>query len=307
MTERVLFDTDPGCDDALMLAMAFGHPDVDVVGLTTVAGNTTVENTTANARAIASFAGAEIPVVRGAGRPLVSDLSTAEWVHGERGLRGRELLPDADGERGDRHAAAHIVAAAREYGADLTIAAVGPFTNFALALALEPDLPEMVGDIYVMGGATLTAGNVTPAAEANVHNDPEAASRVVQDCRANLVGLDVTMEATLPFDLPDYLDDTHPWKGVVSEWLDYPAEVNDFVEDSGYAVHDAAVAADLIGGVLDFEPYHVEVDTSQGPSRGSTICDYHGIGDEAANTDVAVAIDTEGFRECFLESMEGLR
>jgi len=307
MAEPILFDTDPGADDALMLTMAFGHPKIDVVGLTTVAGNTTVENTTENARRIAALADADIPVVRGAGRPLVSELSTAEWVHGEKGLRGREFLPEVEADEGERHAAQYIVDAAREYGEELTIAAVGPQTNLALALALEPELPDLVGDVYVMGGSTFSGGNVTPAAEANIHNDPEAAARVFQDCEVNLAGLDVTMDATLPFDLADRIEDTHPWKDAVTAWMDYPEGVNDFVEAEGYAVHDAAVTADVIAGVLTYEPYHVEVDTSEGPSRGSTICDFHGIGGEAENAKVATAIDTAAFRECFLESLAGLR
>ncbi len=307
MGQRVLFDTDPGADDALMLTMAFGHPDIDVVGLTTVAGNTTVENTTENARRIAALAGADVPVVKGAGRPLVAELSTAEWVHGEKGLRGRTHLPEADPDVGDRHAAEYIVEAAHEHGDELTVAAVGPQTNLALALALEPDLPDLVGDVYVMGGSTFSGGNVTPAAEANVHNDPEAAARVFQDCEVNLAGLDVTMDATLPFDLGDRIEDTHPWKDAVTAWMDYPEGINDFVEEEGYAVHDAAVTADIIDGVLTYEPYHVEVDTSEGPSRGSTICDYHGIGGEDPNARVATDIDTLAFRECFLESLDGLR
>jgi inosine-uridine nucleoside N-ribohydrolase len=308
MATRVLFDTDPGCDDALMLASALGHPGIEVAGVTTVAGNTTVEHATANARSILAAAGAEdVPVARGCERPLVGDLTTAEWVHGPRGLRGREHLPAAPAEgTADAHAAEFIVETARESDGDLTIAAVGPSTNLALAVALEPRLPDLVEDIYVMGGATAVPGNVTPAAEANVHNDPEAASRVVQDCGVDLVGLDVTMSATVPTDLFGGSGVGDRWAALLADWLDYPEEVADTVEGEGYAVHDAAVAADAVADVLTFEPYHVEVDTSAGPSRGATICDYRGVGGRDANARVAVDIDVSAFRHYVREGIAGL-
>jgi inosine-uridine nucleoside N-ribohydrolase len=311
MATRVLFDVDPGCDDALMLASALGHPGIEVAGVTTVAGNTTVENATANARSILSFAGAEdIPIARGCERPLVGDLTTAEWVHGPRGLRGRDHLPSEPPEGTvDVHAAEFIVEAAREHGEDLTIAAVGPQTNLALAVALDPRLPDLVGDIYVMGGATAAPGNVTPAAEANVHNDPEAASRVIQDCGVTLVGLDVTMSATVPADLVADPAVEDRWSGLLADWLDYPADVADAVTGEGYAIHDAAVAADLAADdpVLTAEPYHVEIDSSAGPARGATICDYHGVGGVDPNARVAVDIDVAGFREYVREGVRRLR
>jgi inosine-uridine nucleoside N-ribohydrolase len=304
MAQQVLFDTDPGCDDAVMLALALGHPDIDVVGLTTVCGNTTVENTTRNALSVLELGdAADVPVARGCGRPLVGALSTAEEIHGEGGIRGDLPTPTTDPV--DAHAVEFMIDCAHRYGEDLAIAAVGPPTNLALALAQEPRLPELVGDIYVMGGNPLAPGNKTPAAEANFHNDPEAAARVLQDARVTLVGLGVTNEATV---LPDRIERYRASNGIletVGDWLAYPDAVPGIYDQIGYAMHDAAVAAALLDAdVLTRETYHCEVDTSNGPSRGSVVCDVHGVTGKDATTDVAVDIDVERYRALLGDGIE---
>ncbi|QLC34758.1 nucleoside hydrolase (plasmid) [Halarchaeum sp. CBA1220] len=305
MSRKVLFDTDPGCDDAVMLAVALGHDDIDVVGLSTVCGNTTVENTTRNTQAILELGGRDdVPVARGCARPLVDELATAEWVHGEGGIRGDLPYPD-EADVVESHGADFILEQAYEHGTDLTIAAVGPLPNLALALAKEPDLPEIVGEIYVMGGAALAGGNVTPVAEANFHNDPAAASRVVQDAHAKMVGLDVTDRASIPFEDIEEYEERGGAFDVVAEWLRYPTETLD-VGEEGPAIHDAAVVADLIDpDVLDFEEYYCEIDTTGGPSHGSVICDQHDIYGEEPNTHVAVDIDVERYRETVEAGLEG--
>lgn len=304
MARQVLFDTDPGCDDAVMLAMALGHPDIEVVGLSTVCGNTTIENTTHNALSILELGrGTDIPVARGCGRPLVGSLSTAEEIHGEGGIRGD--LPEPTVEPVDAHGAEFMIEKAHEYGEDLTIAAVGPLTNLALALAIEPRLPELVGDIYVMGGNALAPGNKTPAAEANFHNDPEAAARVLQDGRVKLVGLDVTTDATVSMERIERYQSSDGILGTVGDWLSYGDAISETDDQAGYAVHDAAVAADLIDPeTLTCETYHCEVDTETGPSRGNVVCDVYGVTDEDAATDVAIDLDVERYRELLVEGVE---
>jgi inosine-uridine nucleoside N-ribohydrolase len=281
--------------------MALGLEDIEVVGLTTVCGNSTVDNTTENALSILELAGVDIPVARGCGRPIEGELETAEWVHGPDGIRGD--LPDPGGEPVDQHAAEYIVETARAYGEELTIAAVGPLPNLALALAIEPDLPELVGDIYLMGGAALTIGNATPMAEANFRNDAVAASRVIQDAHPYHVGLDVTNHATVPADTIEHYQAQDGALGVVGDWLDYPPEVTDIV-DGGAAVHDAAVVADIVGDVLTYEEYYCEVDTTGGPSHGATVCDANGVLGEEPNTAVAVDIDVPAYRELLREGVE---
>ncbi len=316
MATKVLIDTDPGVDDALALTTALGHPDLSVVGLTTVAGNTTLENATRNALSILTMAGrTDVPVAAGCERPLVGDLTTAEWVHGEGGLRGDLPTPEADPV--DAHAADFLADAAHEHGDDLVLACIGPPTNLALALARDPDLADVVSDVYLMGGAFRGPGNVTPAAEANFHNDPEAASRAVEDATPRLVGLDVTDRATVPRDRirraragEDCGDDRDTGSEAtendplttVDEWLDYPENSLDFRPDGAHVVHDTAVVADVAAGVLDFERYAVEVDTTGGPSRGSSVADLRGVTDRDPNARVATDIDVEAYRDVVVES-----
>jgi len=303
MTPKVLFDTDPGCDDAVMLAMALGHDAVDVVGLSTVCGNSTVANTTRNALAILDHGDFDVPVARGCERPLVDDLTTAEWIHGDAGLRGD--LPDPTSEPIDEHGADFVVEQAREHGDDLTIAAVGPQTNLALALAKEPDLPAMVDEIYLMGGAAFQSGNVTPVAEANFHNDPAAASRVIQDADPRMVGLDVTNGASPAPETIDTYEDRGGGFAAVADWIGYPEAAQGVGQDR-LAVHDAAVAAALVDpDVVTFEEYFCEVDTTGGPSHGAVVCDRYGVCDAEPNTSVAVDLDVERFRSVFRAGVEG--
>ena len=303
MPRTLHIDADPGCDDAIMLAMALGLDELDLVGVSTVAGNTTIENATRNAGSILALGEADVPVARGCGRPIEDDLATAEWVHGEGGLRGD--VPEPATEPVDVHGADFIVEQAREYGDELVIAAVGPFTNLALALAKEPALPELVDDIWLMGGAAFTTGNVTPAAEANVHNDPVAASRVFQDARPKMVGLDVTDRATVPLQRVEaYRGDGGRYEPI-ADWLDYPDEVLD-LNEGGPAIHDAVVTAALADpAVLDFEKYYCEVDTTGGPSHGGVVCDERDVYDAEPNVEVAVDIDVDRYRELLYEGVEG--
>ncbi|WP_122090786.1 nucleoside hydrolase [Halalkalicoccus subterraneus] len=293
----LLVDTDPGCDDALALLLAL-ESDLDVVGLTTVAGNSTIENTTRNTLSVLDFLDSDLPVARGADRPLVKRQDTAEFIHGEGGLKGD--LPDPTHEPVDTSGAEFIVEKAREDG-NLTIAAIGPLTNLALALGIEPDLPELLDEVLVMGGAVYAPGNRTPAAEANLHADPDAASRVLQSLDPTFVGLGVTMRATLD---PATLDLSGRRGAVVEEWLEYyPDEVKDRYGIEHSPVHDAAVIAQLTDDVLTTEERALEIDTREGPCRGTLVADEYGVTEAPENGRVATDIDVERFREAMGEAI----
>lgn len=294
----LLIDTDPGCDDALALLLAL-ESDLDIVGLTTVAGNASIENTTRNALALLDFLDSDLPVARGADRPLVKEQDTAEFIHGAGGLKGD--LPDPSRKPVDRSGAEFIVERAREDG-NLTIAAIGPLTNLALALAIEPDLPNYLDEVCVMGGAARSPGNRTPAAEANLHADPDAASRVLQSARPTFVGLGVTMRATLD---PATLNLAGPRGEIVEEWLTYyPDEVRERYGLAHSPIHDAAVIAGLTDEVLTTEERALEIDTSEGPCRGALLSDEYGVTGEPENGAVATEIDVERFRELMRAAIE---
>ncbi|WP_323192254.1 nucleoside hydrolase [Halostella sp. PRR32] len=306
MVTRVHLDVDPGSDDAVMIAMALGHPSIEVASMSTVGGNSTVDNTTRNALAILErFDRTDVPVARGASEPMEGTFDTAEWIHGENGIRGD--LSEPSTEPVEAHGAELIVRQAREHGDDITIVAVGPMTNLAMALQLEPSLPDMVDGIYLMGGAATVAGNKTPMAEANFHNDPVAASRVIQSGRPFMAGLDATHDATVSGEMIDEYSGLDEPYDIVGPWLDYPDEIKRLGGGMDPAIHDAAVVAHLIDPeVLTFESYYLDVETTSGLCRGAVVCDERRVTDNDPNAEVAVAADTGRFRSVFEEAIDGL-
>jgi inosine-uridine nucleoside N-ribohydrolase len=310
MAEKLLLDVDPGIDDALAVLMALGNGDVEVVGLTTVMGNTTIENTTKNALALLEFVDrTDIPVAKGANRPFSDGLVMAEYVHGPGGMPKtvRESLPVPSTEPVDQHAVDFILEQAREHSDDLTIAAVGPQTNVALAMALDPTLPDTVADIYQMGGALKTTGNVTPQASFNFYVDAVAAARVVQDACPTVVGLDVTEPAFLPSEAQERFRGQGTYSDVVADILEYKAQGPDgTVAEGGSITSDAVVLAGILGDPLTYEDAYVEIDTTGGSSNGATIYDEHGVYEKPPNCTVALDVDIERCREVVLSNLERL-
>jgi purine nucleosidase len=191
----LIIDTDPGIDDAMAIAVALASPELELLALTTVFGNHHLEVTTANAQRVLDVLGApDVPVVAGAERPLLRAPSPpATFVHGNDGLGDIDLPPPSRPPRTDPRAAAFILETAARHQGDLTLVTIGPLTNLALALRLEPNLVSMLDQVVVMGGAATVPGNVTPSSEANIWNDPEAAEIVFSSgLPLTMIGLDVT-------------------------------------------------------------------------------------------------------------------
>lgn len=313
MARKVLFDVDTGCDDATMLLTALTADEVEVVGVSTVFGNAPLENTTQNTLSILEYVGrGDVPVAEGCARPFnavqtESSPDDIDDIHGETGLTADLPLVDAEEmELDGRHAAEFIIDMAEEHD-ELTIAAVGPQTNLALALALEPDLPEMVDDIYVMGGAVFRPGNVRPTAEFNFYEDPEAAARVLETGETKLVALDVTEQTHIPLDEIEALAE----KG--GPHAQFAALMNYYTDESidrygyeGPVVHDSVVAADLIDGILDFEDHYVEVSVHDPLTRGESVGDARGVLGEEPNTVVATEIDVERYQSVVLGHLRSL-
>jgi purine nucleosidase len=198
----VILDVDTGTDDALALGYAVASPRIELVAVTTVAGNVGVEKTTANTLAVLDWLGAgDVPVHRGASRPLVRPHRDAVYFHDEGGLGGAQLPPSTRSIGGDRGPAA-LIRLARLRPRELTLVTLGPLTNLAIALNVEPNLPELLKSVVVMGGAYSVPGNTTPAAEFNILVDPEAAEQVFTARFPTLttVGLDVTERVALTRD-----------------------------------------------------------------------------------------------------------
>jgi len=306
MSTPALIDVDPGNDDAVLLALAIASDELDVSGVTTVAGNAPLADTSRNARAVLDWLGAgEVPVSEGADRPLTRAQEGAD-VHGPGGLFGD--IPEPERSPIETPGPVHIVEEARARRGELTLVAVGPLTNVAIALALEPDLPELLDDLVVMGGSAWAGGNTTPAAEFNFYADPEAARRVVRDAAPKIVGLDVTGRATIsPGKLRELSEAEEPLH-TIAGWLAYaePDAVGDVlaVEDRP-SIHDPTVGAHLVADVLEFESYPATVETC-GDSRGALVADDRRWSEAEPNAEVAVDIDLDAFRSAILGTLREL-
>ena len=201
---RVIYDTDPGVDDAMALYYALAHPDIDVVGVTTTFGNVTVEQAARNALYLLAIAGrGHIAVTQGAAAPIVkAGEAPPAHIHGADGLGNLPQRVATGNALDARPSAQFIVDMARQHPGEITVVAVGPLGNLALALAIEPQLPRLLRKVLTMGGAVLEPGNVSPVAEANIWNDPHAADIVFgAGFDLTMVGLDVTHQVILPVTL----------------------------------------------------------------------------------------------------------
>jgi inosine-uridine nucleoside N-ribohydrolase len=301
MSTPILLDCDPGHDDAIAILLALGSPELELRGITTVAGNQTLEKTTANAIRVLELAEAEIPVAAGADRPLVRDPYVASYVHGETGLDGPDLPPPA-GEPVAEHAVDFLAQSV----AGTTLVATGPLTNVALMLARYP---EARPDRLVLMGGAIAEGNVTPAAEFNIWADPEAAARVfASDLDVTMVGLDVTHRALVTGAHAERLRANGRIGGVVADLLDFYGAFHKQVYDfDGSPIHDAVAVAQVARPeLLELRELNVEIDCESTLCRGRTVVDVWRRSGRDPNANVAVGIHADRFVELLLERLAGL-
>ncbi len=286
----MLIDCDPGLDDAIAILTA-AHL-ADLVGITTVNGNVGIDHTTHNALAVIETAGLDIPVHRGASRPMISPTIDASHVHGPTGL-GSVDIPEVSGSPASHDAVGFILDMSRSI-AGLHLVAVGPLTNIALALQADPDLPARLAGITIMGGAAV-GGNVTPVAEFNIWADPEAAAIVFRDAPGlTMVGLDVTHKILLGASERDRLREAaFPAAVLAADLLDYAVERSGEMRGwSGAPIHDAsAVVAAVRPELFDGEFRHVDVELHGTLTRGMTVVDQRGSAD--STTDAATRVLTD--------------
>jgi inosine-uridine nucleoside N-ribohydrolase len=301
----ILIDCDPGHDDAIALLLALASPEVEVLGVSTVAGNQTLDKTTANAIRVLEFVGrTDIEVAAGADRPLVREQHVAANVHGETGLDGPDL-PPPQSEPVAVHAVEFLAEKIRASVEPVTLVPVGPLTNIALLLALHPDArPDR---IVLMGGA-IAEGNVTPAAEFNIWADPEAAARVFKSgIDVTMVGLDVTHKALFTQTHVGLL--TGRAGRMVAELLRFYSTFHRRVyKFDGSPIHDAlAVASVLNTDLVGTLKRNVEIDIESELCRGRTVVDLWQRTDRDPNAHVGVEVDAEGFLELLIERINSLQ
>ena len=299
-TRRIIIDTDPGQDDALAILLALGSAELEIVGLTAVAGNVPLALTEKNARKICELAGRpDIRVFSGAVRPLVRNLVTAEHVHGKTGLDGPDL-PEPTMKLQDRHAVDFIVETLmREEKGSITLCVLGPLTNIALALIREPRIAPRIREIVLMGGGFFEGGNITPTAEFNIHVDPHAADVVFRaGVPIVMMPLDVTHKALTTASRVAAL------RKLGTKVGDAAAALLDFFErfdeekygTDGAPLHDPCVIAYLLKPEL-FRGRHcnVEIETASELTMGMTVVDWWGVTGRAKNALVMRDVDADGF------------
>ena len=265
MTHKIILDTDPGIDDAMAIFFAFQAKEIEVLGLTTVYGNVPAEMAAQNGLALVELAGLDIPVCKGVARPWVGEESTyAHFVHGDDGF-GNINHPPTTRTLDPRPSAQFIIDMARKYPGEITIVAVGPLGNLALALRLEPALPSLVKAVNIMGGAAFVPGNVTPIAEANIWNDAYAAEIVfAADWEVNMFGLDVTYD--VPFK-PEFIESLATVNPVLGGFVAKAAKFySDFYsqgkEERVCFFHDAFPIAYLLqADLFEMTPGHMRIGT----------------------------------------------
>ena len=271
MPTPVIIDTDPGIDDAVALALAIGSPAIDLVAVTTVAGNASLECTTRNARDLLRLLGSDTtPVASGAHRSITRVVEHhRKSPHGENGLGEVQLDPNPHPLASNQAVDLMANTLINWTGSPLTIVAIGPLTNIALLLALYPEAAEKIGELVVMGGC-IGRGNITPVAEFNTWTDPEAAHRVLAESGLpiRIVGLNVTRAATVD---EAFVRALAPRSSAGSTLADMVSAYGDTMP-SGKPLHDAlAVAAVINSRLITTSSASVEIDTSIGAGRGQTI------------------------------------
>ena len=308
-TIPTILDCDPGHDDMVAILLAAAHPRIDLLAITTVAGNGTLERTTHNARAICSMAGIhDVAIAAGAPGPLVGSLRTASHVHGESGLDGAELAA-ADVPLAAEHAVDLMARLLREATQPLTLVPTGPLTNIALLLRTYPGLAQRVREIVLMGGST-GVGNVEPLAEFNVHVDPEAAEVVFSSgLPVTMCGLNVTHQALATEAVLERV------RGLGTPLADTVVRLLGFFRDRyrdiwglpAPPVHDPVAVARVIDpGLVRCEEAHVAVELHGTHTRGATVCDRFGLRGRAPNASVAVELDAARFWDLVVSAVDRL-
>jgi purine nucleosidase len=310
MTARkIIIDTDPGQDDAVAILLALGSPDeIEVLGITAVAGNVPLPLTEKNARIVCELAGrSDVKVFAGCYAPLERKLVTAEHVHGKTGLDGPEL-PDPVMSLQDQHGVDFIIETLMaEPAGTVTLCPLGPLTNIAAALQKAPEIARRIQEIVLMGGAYFEVGNITPAAEFNIYVDPEAAKIVfASGVPIVVMPLDVTHKALVTKPRNDAFRALGSKAGLAV------AEMTDFFErfdkekygSQGAPLHDPCVTAYLIRPEL-FSGRHinVEIETGSELTLGMTVADWWGVTDRPANATFMGDIDADGFFDLLTERL----
>ncbi|MDC6168147.1 nucleoside hydrolase [Paucibacter sp. XJ19-41] len=307
--KKIIIDTDPGQDDAVAILLALASPELEVLGLTTVAGNVPLALTSRNALMVCELAGRrDIPVYAGADRPLLKPLVTAEFVHGKTGLDG-PTLPEPTLALAEGHAVDFLIDTLMREDS-VTLCPLGPLTNIALALAREPRIAARIERIVLMGGGGFEGGNITPAAEFNIYVDPHAADLVFRSgVPITMAPLDVTHQALTTRARVAAIRALGTLLGeAVALWLEFFERFDEqkYGQEGG-PLHDPCVIAWLLRPELfTGRDCHVAIETASPLTQGMTVIDWWGVTGKPANAHVLGGLDADGFYALITERLARL-
>lgn len=305
MKRKIIIDCDPGHDDAIAILLAAANPNIELIGITTVAGNAEVEKTTINALKICEIARIEhIPVAKGVGQPLVRIRETAPDIHGDSGMDG-PILPLPTKTIISEHGVDFIIRELLESEGDITLVPVGPLTNIALAMRKEPLILTKIQEIVIMGGGRF--GNKTPAAEFNIYVDAEAAKVVFESgVPITMMGLDLTHQAMATNEIKARIS------AVNNRVADFVVELLDFFSDTyrevfgfaGAPIHDACCVAYCIDPTAFIcKSFHVDIETKGEYTYGMTVIDQYNVTGKKPNVNVALTLDQDKFWTMLIETV----
>jgi len=304
---KIILDCDPGHDDAIAMILAQGDPSIDLVAITTVAGNQTLEKVTRNARAIASVAGISAPIAGGCTKPLVRAQVIADYIHGESGLEG-PVMPEITVPLSDKHGVDLIIETIMTHEpGEITLVPTGPLTNIAMAARREPKIVDRVREVVLMGGG-YHIGNWSAVAEFNIVADPEAAHIVFSESwPVVMVGLDLTHQALATDAILARIGalDTKVAKLVV-ELLQFFGTT--YSKEEGFSappVHDPCTVAYLIDdSIVKTKTVPVKVELGGTHTYGMTVADFRQRPHETCNTKVATELDFEKFWDVVIAAID---
>lgn len=303
----VILDTDPGCDDAVAIMLAVKYPLIDLKAITVVAGNHTLENTVQNALKVCSALGVDnLPVAAGMSQPIIRKQVIAKQIHGETGLGNFNF----DGpllQLDSRHAVKLICDILLNSDRGITFVALGPLTNLAMAMRLEPKIIPKIKQIVLIGGS-YELGNITPAAEFNIYADPEAA-QIVFSCGRPIVmiGLSITKKVLATREVMRKMALIHNQAAsLLINIVDFYSESNKLLYNyDASPIYDPAAIAYLINpAIFTTKTMQVEIELKSEQSYGRTNCDYYGTTNKPANAEVVIDLNSEGFWEIIFETLK---
>lgn len=302
MKKKIILDCDPGHDDAVAIMLAAAHDDIEILGITCVAGNATLQNTRLNALKVCSLIGkTEIPIFSGADKPLHYDLVTAEHVHGKSGL-------DSDGpkinikngyEIQEMHAVDFIINSCHQNKDPIYLCPLGPLTNIALALKKDPTIKSKIKEIVFMGGAAMCLGNITPAAEFNIYVDPHAANIVLNSGIKNVMfGLDVTHKVNVNNKIINDIKDNNNKSSILfADLMNFYSKTHrEVFEIDESPLHDPCVVGYIINeNIFSGKFVNVQVEEDSKLTRGKTVTDWVKVTNRQPNCHVMIDANPEEF------------